>query len=181
MLDSLPSIAAAIPGLHVIHQTGERDYNVAQAAYLHAGMQAEVFPFIQDMPQAFARADLLLCRAGASTVAEIAAAGKPAIFVPFPKAADDHQRRNAETVVQAGAGVLLPESQLMPERLVEAVSTLICAPARLAEMSARARQLARPNAAAEIASMAARLAGKLGAEKNGKTNAEDAKDAEDGL
>jgi len=158
VLDSLPALAAAIPGVHLIHQTGERDYNAAQAEYLHAGRPAEVSPFIQDMPQAFARADLLLCRAGASTVAEITAAGKPAIFVPFPKAADDHQRRNAEAVVQAGAGVLLPEDQLTPERLVETVSSLLGAPARLAEMSARARHLARPAAAAEIASMAARLA-----------------------
>jgi len=159
MLGSLPAIAAAIPGVHVIHQTGERDYNEVQAVYLQAGISAEVYPFIEDMPQAFARADLLLCRAGASTVAEIMAAEKPAIFVPFPMAADDHQRRNAEAVVEAGAGVLLPQSELTPERLVEKLRSLLSNPARLAEMSAQARKLARPNAAAEIARMALRLAG----------------------
>jgi UDP-N-acetylglucosamine--N-acetylmuramyl-(pentapeptide) pyrophosphoryl-undecaprenol N-acetylglucosamine transferase len=157
VMDSLPALAAAIPGIRIIHQTGERDYNGAQAAYLRAGIPAEVSPFIQEMPQAFACADLLLCRAGASTVAEITAAGKAAIFVPFPKAADDHQRRNAEAVVQAGAGLLLPENQLTSARLVETVGELLSAPGRLAEMSAQARNLARPNAAAEIAGMAAEL------------------------
>jgi len=155
--ESLPVMAAAVPGIHIIHQTGERDYNAAQAAYLHSGISAEVFPFIQDMSQAFARADLLLCRAGASTVAEVTAAGKAAIFVPFPHAADDHQRRNAEALADAGAGVMVLENRLTPERLGEAVCSLLGAPARLAEMSARARQLGRPDAAAEIARMAVRL------------------------
>ena len=159
VLDALPAFSAEIPGLHLIHQTGERDYNEAQAAYLQAGVAAEICPFIDDMPGAFARADLLLCRAGASTVAEITAAGKAAVFVPFPHAADDHQRRNAETLVEAGAGVLVPNEQLTPERLVEVVRSLLCDRVRLAKMSAAARGLAHPDAAAEIARLAARLAG----------------------
>ena len=96
VLDALPQLAEAVPGLCIIHQTGEKDYVDAQAIYLKHMVAAEVSPFIDDMPGAFARADLVLCRSGASTVAEITAAGKPAIFVPLPTAADDHQRHNAE-------------------------------------------------------------------------------------
>src|SRR6266436_9201477 len=90
MIQCLPELLKQAPGVHIIHQTGERDYNEAQAAYQRSGTSAEVHKFINDMPAFFARADLLLCRSGASTVAEIAAAGKPAIFVPFSRAADDH-------------------------------------------------------------------------------------------
>ncbi|HZP16851.1 MAG TPA: undecaprenyldiphospho-muramoylpentapeptide beta-N-acetylglucosaminyltransferase, partial [Terriglobales bacterium] len=96
MVRALPELAKRAPGLRVIHQTGERDYNEVRSAYDQAGFPSEVHKFIDDMPAFFARADLVLCRSGASTVAEIAAAGKPAVFVPFPLAADDHQRRNAE-------------------------------------------------------------------------------------
>ena len=101
----------------MIHQTGEREYNDVAAAYERAGVKAEVSAFIDDMPAAFARADLLLCRSGASTVAEATAAGKPAIFVPFPQAADDHQRRNAEAIAQGGAAVLVPQAELTPRAL----------------------------------------------------------------
>ncbi len=99
----------AVPAIYIIHQTGERDYADAQAAYLQAMIPAEVSPFIDDMPGAFARADLVLCRSGASTVAEITAAGKPAIFIPLPTAADDHQRHNAATLAAGGAARLLPQ------------------------------------------------------------------------
>ncbi|HYX67507.1 MAG TPA: undecaprenyldiphospho-muramoylpentapeptide beta-N-acetylglucosaminyltransferase [Terriglobales bacterium] len=156
---SLPVLIRALPGLHILHQTGERDYNDAQAAYLQAGISAEVSPFIDDMPGAFARADLLLCRSGASTVAEVTAAGKPAVFVPFPRAADDHQRRNAEALAQAGAALVIPEAELTAERLVETVSKLMGDRGRLAAMGAAARRLAHPDAARTIAEMAARLAG----------------------
>jgi UDP-N-acetylglucosamine--N-acetylmuramyl-(pentapeptide) pyrophosphoryl-undecaprenol N-acetylglucosamine transferase len=159
VIKSLPALAGEIPGLHVIHHTGQLDYNRVQAEYLRVGISAEVAPFIDDMPGAFARADLLLCRSGASTVAEITAAGKPAIFVPFPYAADDHQRRNAETLAEAGAGVLLPEAQLTPERLVQTVGALLRDRPRLGLMAQAARALAHPAAAATIAEMAVRLAG----------------------
>ena len=84
MIRCLPVLQKEAPGIHIIHQTGERDYNDALAGYKSLGESAEVFKFIEDMPSAFARADLMVCRSGASTVAEIAAAGKPAVFVPFP-------------------------------------------------------------------------------------------------
>ncbi len=145
--------------MRVLHQTGERDYDEARTVYLTTDAAAEVYPFIDDMPQAFARADLVVCRSGASTVAEIAAAGKPAIFVPFPHAADDHQRRNAEALVRAGAALMIQESELTSARLVEAVVSLMRDPRQLARMGTAARALGHPDAARAIAATAARLAG----------------------
>jgi UDP-N-acetylglucosamine--N-acetylmuramyl-(pentapeptide) pyrophosphoryl-undecaprenol N-acetylglucosamine transferase len=159
VLESLPELAARVPGLHIIHQTGERDYQRAQAAYLHAPLAAEVAPFIDDMPAAFARADVIVCRSGASTVAEVAAAGKPAIFVPFPRAADDHQRRNAEALAVRHAALLIPETELTRERVVEAVAGLLGDPAARQRMAAAAKAMAHANAAGVIAGIAARLAG----------------------
>lgn len=159
VMGALPELLHAIPELHIIHQTGERDYQEAQRTYLEAGVSAEITPFIEQMPDAFRRADLLVCRSGASTVAEITAAGKPAIFVPFPHAADDHQRRNAEALERAGAAVLLPEAELDSKRLAEAVTTLLRDPGRLARMAQAARTLAHRDAAQQIATLAARLAG----------------------
>jgi UDP-N-acetylglucosamine--N-acetylmuramyl-(pentapeptide) pyrophosphoryl-undecaprenol N-acetylglucosamine transferase len=159
LIDGLPLLQAAIPGIHIIHQTGERDYNQAQAAYLLAGVSAEVSAFIEDMPGAFARADLLVCRSGASTVAEVAAGGRPAILVPFPKAADDHQMRNAQVLARAGAAQVIAESKFSPETLVAEVRGLLTDRDRLARMAKAARSLAHPDAAEEIARIAARMAG----------------------
>jgi UDP-N-acetylglucosamine--N-acetylmuramyl-(pentapeptide) pyrophosphoryl-undecaprenol N-acetylglucosamine transferase len=161
MTAAAPEVLRQFPALRIIHQTGEREYNDVQAAYAQAGTKAEVSAFIDDMPAAFARADLLLCRSGASTVAEITAAGKPAIFVPFPRAADDHQRRNAEAIAQGGAAVLIPQSELTPERLAQTVVELLGDPARLKQMSERARALSHHDAAGRVARMAAELAEKI--------------------
>jgi UDP-N-acetylglucosamine--N-acetylmuramyl-(pentapeptide) pyrophosphoryl-undecaprenol N-acetylglucosamine transferase len=143
----------------VVHQTGERDFPAAEAAYSSFGTAVEVYRFIDDMPGFFSRADLILCRSGASTVAEITAAGKPAVFVPFPRAADDHQRRNAEALQHAGAAVMLEESYLNAASLIETISGLFGDPARLRAMSVAARKLSHPSAARDIATMAASLAG----------------------
>jgi UDP-N-acetylglucosamine--N-acetylmuramyl-(pentapeptide) pyrophosphoryl-undecaprenol N-acetylglucosamine transferase len=159
MIRCLPELQRQSPGIHIIHQTGERDYNDALAAYASVHESAEVFKFIENMPAAFARADLLVCRSGASTVAEIAAAGKPAIFVPFPRAADDHQRVNAEALAGEGAAVVVEESRLEGVWLAETISTLLQDEARLHRMSEAARSLAHPNAARDIAALAARVAG----------------------
>jgi len=159
VMDSVADLRARVPGIHIVHQTGERDYNDAQAAYANLGGSVEVHRFIDDMPGLFARADLLICRSGASTVAEVTAAGKPAIFVPFPRAADDHQKRNAEALERAGAAVMLEESKLNRQSLVEAVSSLFSDPSRLQKMGEAARKLSHPDAARDIAVMAARLAG----------------------
>ena len=160
MLDSLPALAERIPGIHIVHQTGERDYNEAQAAYQRAPVSAEVFPFIQDMPARFALADVLMCRSGASTVAEITAAGKAALFVPFPRAADDHQRINAEALERAGAALVLEEAKLNSQALVETIGDLFEHPDRIEKMGRAAASLAHPKAAQEIAEMAAALARK---------------------
>jgi UDP-N-acetylglucosamine--N-acetylmuramyl-(pentapeptide) pyrophosphoryl-undecaprenol N-acetylglucosamine transferase len=163
MIRCLPELRRQAPGIHIIHQTGERDYNDALAAYRGwtsaSGEAAEVFKFIEDMPAAFARADLVVCRSGASTVAEITAAAKPAVFVPFPRAADDHQRVNAEVLAREGAAVVVEESKLEGVWLAETIAALLGDPRRLELMSATARGLAHPQAARDIAAMAARLAG----------------------
>src|ERR1700729_2738581 len=159
MIRCLPVLQREAPGIHILHQTGERDYNDALAAYHGLGESAEVFKFIEDMPAAFARADLVVCRSGASTVAEIAAAGKPAGFVPFSRAADDHQRVNAEALARAGAAVVVEESKLEGVWLAETIAALLLDQAQLRRMSEAARELAHPNAASDIAAMAARLAG----------------------
>lgn len=156
---AVPEVLRQIPALRIIHQTGERDYNDVQAAYSHAGVQAEVSAFIDNMPQAFAQADLLVCRSGASTVAEVTAAGKPAIFVPFPQAADDHQRRNAEAIAQGGAAILIPQAELTPRRLGQVIAELMIDRNRLRQMSERARALAHHDAAGRVARMVAELAG----------------------
>src|ERR1700691_2963865 len=159
MIRCLPELLRQAPGIHIIHQTGERDYNDARAAYRGCGESAEGFKFIEEMPSAFARADLLVCRSGASTVAEITAAGKPAIFVPFPRAADDHQRVNAEAMARVGAAVVVEESKLEGVWLAETIATLLGDARRLEMMSEAARGLAHPNAARDIAALAARVAG----------------------
>ena len=159
MLRCLPELRRQAPGIHILHQTGERDYNDALAAYQSLGESAEVSRFIEDMPAAFARADLVVCRSGASTVAEITAAGKPAIFVPFPRAADDHQRVNAEALAREGAAVVVEELKLEGVWLAETIAALLGDPRRLKSMSEAARGLAHPDAARDIAAMAVRVAG----------------------
>ena len=159
MIESLPGLRAKIPGIHIIHQTGQRDYDQVLAAYQQSGISGEVHKFIDDMPSTFARADLLVCRSGASTVGEITAAGKPAIFVPFPAAADDHQNVNARALERVGAAIVVEESNLGAAYLVETIVALIGDGARLQSMSAAARSLAHPKAVEEIAEMVARLAG----------------------
>lgn len=159
MVRSLPELMKRVHGLKLVHQTGERDYNEAQSAYAQAGIPAEVHKFIDDMPAFFARADLVLCRSGASTVAEIAAAGKPAVFVPFPLAADDHQRRNAEALERAGAAIVLEETKLDEVWLVDTVSALLEDARMLRKMSDTARSMAHPDAAKDIADLAAKVAG----------------------
>jgi UDP-N-acetylglucosamine--N-acetylmuramyl-(pentapeptide) pyrophosphoryl-undecaprenol N-acetylglucosamine transferase len=160
VMDSAAELLAQNPGLHIVHQTGERDYNDAHAAYAKLGESVEAHRFIDDMPARFAQASLLICRSGASTVAEVAAAGRPAIFVPLPTAADDHQRRNAEALARAGAAVMLEQVNLTREGLVETVSSMLMDRNRLRRMGETARSMSHPDAAAKIAAMAARVAGR---------------------
>jgi UDP-N-acetylglucosamine--N-acetylmuramyl-(pentapeptide) pyrophosphoryl-undecaprenol N-acetylglucosamine transferase len=156
--ESLAGLRAKIPGIQIIHQTGQRDYDSVLAAYQPSGISSEVHKFIDDMPGTFGRADLLVCRSGASTVAEIAAAGKPAIFVPFPAAADDHQNVNARALEREGAAVVVEESKLDAAYLVDTIAALIGDVARLRSMSQAAKSLAHPKAVEEIAEMVKKLA-----------------------
>jgi len=157
--EALPSLTEKLPGIQVILQTGEKDFADVEAAAAGIRISAEVSPFIDDMPAAFARADLLLCRSGASTVAEVAAAGKAAIFIPLPTAADDHQQQNAKTFADAGAARLLPQSELTADRLTQEIVSLLGNRAVLTQMGAAARRFAHSNSASQIAAMGARLAG----------------------
>jgi UDP-N-acetylglucosamine--N-acetylmuramyl-(pentapeptide) pyrophosphoryl-undecaprenol N-acetylglucosamine transferase len=147
---SLDRWAARKNHLFIVHQTGERDYNDVRLAYAQRDFNAEVLPFIENMAERFARADLILCRAGAITVAEVAAAGRAAIFIPFGAATDAHQMRNAEAMQAAGAARLLPQDELSPDRLTSEIFSLLDQPRKIAEMSERAHRLARPHAVKNI-------------------------------
>jgi UDP-N-acetylglucosamine--N-acetylmuramyl-(pentapeptide) pyrophosphoryl-undecaprenol N-acetylglucosamine transferase len=151
----IPALLDAVPGLTVLHQSGSRHFEQTQAAYAASGADPkrwQVLPFIDDMPARFAQATLVMARSGASTVAELAAAGKPALLVPFAAAADDHQRRNAEEMVKAGAAVMLSELDLdIPGKLMAALTGLLKSPEGLAAMAVAARTQAHPDAAQRIA------------------------------
>ncbi len=158
MIQAAPRLLEKIPGLHIVHQTGAHSFGALQVAMAAAAPTVEVCAFIDDMAQAFADADLIVCRSGASTVAEIAAAGKCALFVPFPGAADDHQLRNAELLASEGAALLIPESELTAVSFVDQVAALLSDAPRMAQMAERAHGLAHPGAAARIAQMALEVA-----------------------
>jgi UDP-N-acetylglucosamine--N-acetylmuramyl-(pentapeptide) pyrophosphoryl-undecaprenol N-acetylglucosamine transferase len=156
----LPEAMALMPAgtVKVIHQSGERDYNAVQGAYRDRGVEAEVFTFIQDVPGALARADLVVARSGASTVAEIAAAGKASVLIPFPFATDHHQLRNAQALARAGAARVMEERELTPQRLADETLEVLRSNAEITTMERAARAFARPTAAAEIAELIERLA-----------------------
>jgi len=155
-------LLAAFPELTVVHQTGARHGETTVAAYEREGVAFErlrVAPYLNDMAAQFAEADLILCRSGASSVAEVAASGRAAVLIPFPQAADDHQRKNAEAFVSAGAAELIVEAELTEDRLLATLSKLLSDSAKRLEMGRRARSLAHPHAVEEIAGMAVALAG----------------------
>jgi UDP-N-acetylglucosamine--N-acetylmuramyl-(pentapeptide) pyrophosphoryl-undecaprenol N-acetylglucosamine transferase len=135
----------------VRHQAGERWLEEARASYARAGVHADVEPFIADMAQAYAWADLVVCRSGALTVSELAAAGVGAVLVPFPGAVDDHQAHNAQFLVRAGAAVVIADRELTAERLAAELERLASSREKLLTMAARARALATPRAAEELA------------------------------
>lgn len=160
----VPEALALLAGkvaLQVRHQTGARTFESTREAYVSRGVTAEVSPFIDDIASAYGEADLVICRAGALTVSELAAAGVAAIFVPFPAAVDDHQTRNARYLVERDAAVLLPERDLTPARLAAELERLADR-ATLARMADRARTFAKPHATDALAE-AALVAGGLAA------------------
>ena len=149
---AVPAAVAAL-GLpvDVLHQAGEKLLDEARAAYAKAGVQARVEPFIADMAAAYGWADLVVCRAGALTLAELCAVGVGSVLVPFPQAVDDHQTRNAQYLVERGAALLLPQSDDLASRLGEVLKTLATDPGRRVGMARAARALARPDAARDVA------------------------------
>jgi len=153
LVDAADLLAAKKNRISIVHQTGERDYNAVRTAYARREINAEVLPFIGNMAERFARADLIVCRAGAITAAEIAAAGRAAIFIPFGASTDSHQLRNAQEMQRAGAALLIPEPQLTAERLTQDMFGLLDQPARLREIAASARRLAKPRAVQDIVDM----------------------------
>lgn len=156
--ETLPQALARLPAdrrPQVRHQSGKRHLAAVQAAYAAAGVEAELLPFIADMAEAYGWADLVLCRAGALTVSELAAAGVPAILVPYPHAVDDHQSANASYLAAAGAALLLPQTDMNAPHLAALLEEFAADAAtgrgRLLAMAAQARAQARPAAAAEVA------------------------------
>lgn len=164
--DLLPRMAhrllREVPGLTIVHQSGPRHLETTRAAYAQTGLvspgQVQVEAFLTDMPAQYAAADLILARSG-STVAEICAAGRASLLVPFPQAADDHQRRNAEVLAEAGAAEMLLQADATEQSLFDALFALLTDHARRAALAAGARRLARPGALPRIAAMVLRIAG----------------------
>jgi UDP-N-acetylglucosamine--N-acetylmuramyl-(pentapeptide) pyrophosphoryl-undecaprenol N-acetylglucosamine transferase len=141
------------------HQTGTNDHASIAAEFAEAGIEGTVVPFVSNMAEAFASADLVVARAGAGSVNEIAAAGMPSILIPLPFAADDHQRRNAEVLVNGGAARMVLDRELGGERLFREVESLRLAPAELATMRDRVRHFAKPGAAERAADVLEEAAG----------------------
>jgi UDP-N-acetylglucosamine--N-acetylmuramyl-(pentapeptide) pyrophosphoryl-undecaprenol N-acetylglucosamine transferase len=151
---------AQIPAIDVRHQAGERWIDAGRQSYASAGVRADVRPFIEDMAEAYSWADLVICRSGALTVSELAAAGIGAILVPFPAAVDDHQTHNAQYLVKEGAAVLIADRDLTAERLCDELQRLCAGRAKLLAMAERARQLAKPESAEELAKSCLEMAAK---------------------
>jgi len=158
----VPALLEAVPGLTILHQSGARHADATDAAYRASDADPnrwQVSAFLNDMPARFAQANLVMARSGASTVAELAAAGKPSLLVPFAAAADDHQKRNAEEMVTAGAAVMLEEAELhTPGKLLDTLVQLLTSHERLAAMSAAALTQAHADAAQRIADRLVTLA-----------------------
>jgi UDP-N-acetylglucosamine--N-acetylmuramyl-(pentapeptide) pyrophosphoryl-undecaprenol N-acetylglucosamine transferase len=162
--ETVPAALAMLPEAQrplVRHQAGERTLAAATDAYREHGIEADVTPFIEDMAAAYAWADLVICRAGALTVAEISAAGLPAIFVPFPAAVDDHQTANARPMVDAGAALIMQQKDLTAESLADLLQAWLATRDDLVRRAKKARQLARPDALERIAGHCLAAAGMM--------------------
>jgi len=159
VVGALPGLAAL--GLEIRHQTGEADLDAVREAYARAGMadKGRVEPFIDDMAGAYAWADVVLCRAGATTVAELTVIGKPSVLIPFPQATHNHQQANARFLEQSGAALILEQKDLDKTDLAATLGEIFNSPERLARMADAARSLGRPDAAARLADAVEAMAG----------------------
>jgi UDP-N-acetylglucosamine--N-acetylmuramyl-(pentapeptide) pyrophosphoryl-undecaprenol N-acetylglucosamine transferase len=160
VIAALPSLASMKDAVRITHQTGESDFARVSQGYADAGWteRATVMKYIDNMVTAFAAADLVICRAGATTTAELIAAGKASVMIPFPLAADDHQRKNAEALTAAGAGTMILQQDLSGERLAQELTSLVREPERITKMEQAARSLARGDAAKAVVDMIEELA-----------------------
>jgi UDP-N-acetylglucosamine--N-acetylmuramyl-(pentapeptide) pyrophosphoryl-undecaprenol N-acetylglucosamine transferase len=161
MVQCAPALSRDSGWLEVVHQTGEADYQAVRDAYQKHGVTACVQAFIEDMPKTLAQADLVISRAGANAVAELAAAGRASLLIPFPAAADQHQLANAGALECAGAARVIVQAELTPERLMAEIHELLGEPARLIGMERAAKGLARPEATAQIADLIEGLAARM--------------------
>lgn len=150
LIAALQFLAPFREKLSIIHQTGEKDLAEVREAYQRGGFRADVIPFIDNMAEAYRTADLVVCRAGATTIAEVTACGKTCIFIPYPHAVDDHQRRNAEALLKMGAGFMLLEQELSGERLAQMIVELMQEPHAIEAAGKAAQSLARLDAAQVI-------------------------------
>jgi UDP-N-acetylglucosamine--N-acetylmuramyl-(pentapeptide) pyrophosphoryl-undecaprenol N-acetylglucosamine transferase len=137
--------------IRIVHQAGRGNAEVLREPFRNSGLEGEVVEFIQDMPAAFAQADLVVCRAGASTVSELAASGRPSILVPYPFAADNHQQHNAEAMQRTGAALLVPDIEMTGQRLFDEVTALMANRPKLEAMAEAAKRMAKPAAAQKAA------------------------------
>ncbi len=157
MVEAAPQLAAHPGGMAITHQTGERDLELVRDGYRRAGLEARVEPFLFAMDREIKSADLVVCRAGATTIAELTAAGRAAVLVPLPTAADDHQRKNAEVLARAGAAEVMEQKNLDGAALAGRIVQLVANPAERDAMAAAARTMGRPDAAKVIADKALEL------------------------
>jgi UDP-N-acetylglucosamine--N-acetylmuramyl-(pentapeptide) pyrophosphoryl-undecaprenol N-acetylglucosamine transferase len=158
MVAAAAQLRALEPVPDIVHQTGDRDLSLVRDGYRHAGLDARVEPFLHDMDREMRAADLVVCRAGATTLAELSAAGRPALLIPLPSATDDHQRKNAEALARAGAAEVLDQRELSADVLVGRVSALLADEHRRRTMGEAARREARLDAARVIADRIVTLA-----------------------
>ncbi len=161
--ETVPQALALLPVEQrpaVRHQSGVRHIDAARAAYTNANVEAQVDAFVDDMASAYAWADLVVCRAGALTIAELTAVGVGAVLVPYPHAVDDHQTGNAQYLVEAGAALLIQQRDLSVDGLAQLLGSLLADRPRLLQMAEAARQLARPDAARVVAEQCLQLAGR---------------------
>jgi UDP-N-acetylglucosamine--N-acetylmuramyl-(pentapeptide) pyrophosphoryl-undecaprenol N-acetylglucosamine transferase len=155
IVSSLPLLATMKEQLAITHQTGEADFEMVRRGYADAGFdRAEIRPFIHDMSERFGLADTLICRSGATTAAEVSAAGKAAIFIPFPFATDDHQQKNAEAFERAGAGRMILQQELTPSRLADELKRLIEHPEEIDRMEEASRLMGRADSTERVVDLA---------------------------
>ena len=181
VIEALPHLADMKEQIHVTHQTGARDRAQVEKGYRAVGMEPDVREFITDMSQAYAEADLVVCRAGATTLAELTVCKKPSILVPFPAAADNHQVKNAMSLVEAGAAVMIEERRLTGELLADEIRSILCDGDRRERMARAAGSLGSPQAAREIADVCTELVKRRWGSRQGRARDRDSKPVRPGV